>query len=133
VASPNSTLPRLFLTPPETFLVEKLADNHLVKTFPDFYGCEGSLVHSIAPNIGSLSLAKSIQSTISTRFFVTSVPILSPNLYALLFQVFSSLRPSCHLSLACYILHPTLFPPPPDLIEKTGNDFSKLHRCSGVG
>jgi hypothetical protein len=102
--------PGLFLTPSDTFLVEKLADNHLVKKFPHLYDSGGSLVRSTEPNIGRLSLAISIRSTISTRFFLTSVLILSPNLYALLFQAFSSLRPSCHLFLACYILHPPLHP-----------------------
>jgi hypothetical protein len=127
VASPNPNLPRLLLTPPDTFIVEELVDNHLVKKFPDFYGSGGSLVRSIETNRGRLSLAKSIQSTISGRFFVTSVLILSPNLYALLFQAFSALRPSYHPSLACYKLHP---PPPPDLIENWKWFFktTQMHR-----
>jgi hypothetical protein len=70
--------PGLFLTPPDIFLVEKLAHSHLVKKFPHLYDSGGSLVRSIEPNIGRLSLAKSIRSTISTRFFLTSVLILSP-------------------------------------------------------
>jgi len=104
---PLHTPPCLFITPPDKTLLEKLADNHLVKKFPDFYGSGGSLVRSTEPNINRLFLAKSIHSIIWNRFFVTSLLILSPNLYALLFQAFSSLRPFCHLSLACYILPPS--------------------------
>jgi hypothetical protein len=86
----------------------------------------GSLLRSTEPNIGRLSWDKLIQSTSLNRLFITTLLILSPSLYALIFPtvLFSSDLQTISPMRATYSSQLIL----PDLIQ----NFSKLHRRYGV-